>query len=182
MGSPTAPEGTRRYGASERPQSYLSPCDGHSIHDTNKQIPEEFTYPDCPDVRIPDCGELASNGIAHGNIEREFLDENHHTKERELFDTESIKQEPAIKQEVRFEDGKTFIDLTKEETSALPRRPMPNAKLIKAVYRHQKAEMRRLGPRQQESDSLFVQDNDPPRSMPNSAWLTPEPGEDDDSK
>ncbi|CAI7674945.1 unnamed protein product [Penicillium discolor] len=118
-------------------------------------------------------------GLNRPRIKKEFPDESvHGIKTWDRCNPLTIKQEPNIKREpgIKMEpqefnntqqvEGRLVIDLTEDDdNSSAQKRPMPRAKLWTAINKRQKMAMTPIEIFDYPVESLFVQDDDSPRSI-----------------
>lgn len=137
-------------------------------------------------------GQSTFGGLNRPRIKKEFPDENGHgIKTWDRWNPFTIKQEPNIKQEpgikmepqefnnTREVEGRLVIDLTEDDdNSSAQKRPMPRAELWTAIQKRQKTAMTPIEIMNHPVESLFVQDDDSPRSIsPNTSGPLLELGE-----
>lgn len=170
---------TRKNGTPEMRYSHLKLNDRHLTFRPNEgtQYMSENTIHLAP--QSSGNSQSTFGGLNPPQIKKEFPDESAHgIKTRDRCNTLTIKQESNIKLEpgIKMEpqefnntqqvEGRIVIDLTEDDdNSSAQKRPMPRAELWTVINKRQKTAMTPIEIFDHPVESLFVQDDDSPRSI-----------------
>lgn len=179
MQSPEKEKETSKNSVPEMLHSHFKLNDRHLTFGPNEgtqYMPQNTIY---SMARSPGNDKSAFGGLNWPRIKKEFPDQSGHgIKAWDSCNPLTIKQEPNIKREpgIKMEpqefnstqqvEGRLIIDLTEDDdNSSAQKRPIPRAELWTAINKRQKTAMMPIEIIDHPVESLFVQDDDSPRSI-----------------